>query len=492
MQGKPRFIATAALSLRQAIDRLSLRWKIYLSLAAILLPVFTLTIFIQSQLTTPLLEEEAREIGISVCRSLASDITSLHLMSKPDELESRLIEASWQQPSILRIDVLTRDSTPQAPTVVPTGPPPPSGLKVVATNLIGEEPLDVTSLSPDESPRSELRNPDEKGGYWEIIYPLHEKGHRKPIGWIHAEISLQLVHQLVGIFSRIAFLGALLAIGLLIWLLSYYLRRMIENERRLRKAESENIDLAQQLNEMQRQLFQSEKLAIMGQLTASFAHEIGTPLNSLSGHLQLLRDEVAETTPPKAAEHCQSRIGIINSQVSRIEGIVKDFLASTHTPPQQRQLVNVKELIERISKLVAPRLAAIRARASVSVPDNIEPLRIVPTDFEQILLNLTNNSIDALETGPEPRELYYEARRSQQGGKAVLEVIVRDTGAGIAPEALKQALKPFFTTKAPGQGTGLGLSICQRLVKRYGGKIELESALGKGTTVTVSFPYDAT
>src|SRR5271154_5509750 len=104
-------------TLTRAINRLSLRWKIYLSLAGIMLPVFSLTIFVQTQVTTPLLEEEARQIGISVCRSLASDIASLRLMSKPEELESRLIEATWQQPSIVRLDVLTRDTTPPSPGI---------------------------------------------------------------------------------------------------------------------------------------------------------------------------------------------------------------------------------------------------------------------------------------------------------------------------------------------------------------------------------------
>ena len=402
----------------------------------------------------------------------------------------------------MRIDVLTRDTSAVPPVVGtagasglvagagPSGTPPAAGLKIVATNVVEDTPLDLTSLAVlglDEAPHTELRRPGEKDSYWEIIYPIRDKNHRRPIGYVHAEVSLQLVHQLVGTFSRIAFLGAFLAIGLLIGLLSYYLRRMIENERRLRKAESENVELTQQLHETQRQLFLNEKLAIMGQLTASFAHEIGTPLNSLSGHLQLLRDE--------AAESCQGRIGIINSQVTRIEGIVKDFLASTHEPHQQRQLVHVKELVERIAKLVAPRIAAIRAQVTIDIPDGLDPLRVVPTDLEQVLLNLTNNAIDALDSpaiGAGPRDLFYQARVVTEGKKRLLELTVRDTGHGIAPDALKQVLKPFFTTKAPGQGTGLGLPISQRLVKRYGGKLELDSELGKGTTIKVSIPYDAT
>lgn len=463
----PRFFSKFFQRLARAANQLSLGWKIYLSLAAILLPVFTLTIFVQTQVTSPLLEEEVRQIGTSVCRSLATDIVASHLLSKPDQLEARLIEITWLQPSIVRLDVITREN---------------QTYKLVATNVVEDTPFDFSTLNLEDSPRTELRR-DSNRGYWEIIFPVRDKDHRHTIAYIHAEASLQLVHQVVGIFSKVAFLGAILAIGLLIGLLSYYLRRMIGNERRLRKAEIENLELTQQLQETQRRLFLNEKLAIMGQLTASFAHEIGTPLNSLSGHLQLLRDELTEKNP-------QSRIDIINSQVTRIEGIVKDFLASTHTPPQQRQLVDIATLVGRITKLVAPRIASLRADVRIEIADNLEPLRAVPTDLEQVLLNLTNNAIDALEASSNPRELVYEARRVHDGKKKTLELLVRDTGSGIAPEAMKQVLKPFFTTKAPGQGTGLGMSISQRLIKKYGGKLELDSTLGKGTTIKVSLPYD--
>lgn len=471
-------IQKAALALAKTIERLSLGWKIYLSLAAILLPVFALTIFVQTQVTSPLLEEEVRQIGTSVCRSLSSDILAQRLLSKPEELEARLIEMTWQQPSVVRLDVLIKDATG-------------TGFKLIATNVVEDTPFDAATLNLDDSPRTELKHDKSDRGYWEIIYPVREKGHKRVQAYIHAEVSLQLVHQVVGIFSRVALMGAFLAVGLLIGLLSYYLRRMIENERKLRKAESENIELTQQLHETQRQLFLNEKLAIMGQLTASFAHEIGTPLNSLSGHLQLLGDEIKNGMTSSSGEQANGRLEVINSQVGRIEGIVKEFLASTHTPQQQRQLVDLKSLVQRITKLVAPRASAVRAHVSIDIPDGLEPIRAVPTDIEQVLLNLTNNAIDALESSPNSRELTYEARTIQQGTKKLLELYVRDTGEGIAPDSMKQVLKPFFTTKAPGQGTGLGLTISQRLVKRYGGRLELESALGKGTTIKVSIPYDA-
>src|SRR4029077_10301588 len=111
----------------------------------------------------------------------------------------------------------------------------------------------------------------------------------------------------------------------LIFALSYFLRRTIENDRRLKEAESENLQLTHQLHEAQRRLMVSEKLAVMGQLTASFAHEIGTPLNAVGGHLQLLREDLL---PVESSErkNLTERLEIVNGQVKKIEEIVKAFL----------------------------------------------------------------------------------------------------------------------------------------------------------------------
>ncbi|MGE4231786.1 MAG: sensor histidine kinase [Bacteriovoracia bacterium] len=450
-------------------SNLSLRWKIYLSLTAIVLPVFILTYVIEIRMTRPLLEEEIRQIGISVCKSLATDLTAYRLLDKPDEVEAKLVEMAWLQPSIARIDVVKKSG---------------SELKVIASNLVEDPSLDlsdiITGTKSDERPRATyVKENDRK--FWEIIYPIKEN--KKIVAYIRAEASVSLASQVENAFSKVIILGALLAIALLVLILSYYLRRMIENERMLRKAEFENVELSTQLHEVQRQLFINEKLAVMGQLTASFAHEIGTPLNSLSGHLQLLREDLE-------SESQKNRVEIINSQVSRIEGIVKDFLASTHKPAQQKKLVQVSDVIERIVKLVTPRAKAIGTDVQIKISPKVEPLRVVPTDLEQVLLNLTNNALDALEqSNKRHRTLEFKASDPKENTKSIL-IEVSDSGDGIDADSLKKVLKPFFTTKPPGKGTGLGLTISQQLVKKYGGKLEVDSKPGVGTTVKVKIPYE--
>ncbi len=449
-------------------SKLSLGWKIYLSLTVILVPVLSLTLFIQTSLTRPLLEEEVRQIGTSVCKSIATEIGVYKLMQNAKQLESRLIETTWLQPSIVRLDVFIKDED--------TGK-----LSLFANNITGDSLPNLEDLPLDENVHTLLRTEDERK-HWQIIQPIKDK--KKVIGYMYAEVSLQLVDQIVHTFSRIASMGVLLSLGLLVLILSYYLRKMIENERKLKIVEI-------QLDEAHSQLFLNEKLDIMGQLTASFAHEIGTPLNSVSGHLQLLKDESKDGTT-------QNRIEIISSQVQRIAGIVKDFLASTHNPPRQTQLVDVSAIIQRILKLVSPRIQKNKIILNLNIAQNLPSIRIVPEDLEQVLLNLINNSLDALEEqmakSRENSENYLSINVvvATHNENRFINIEIKDNGLGITPDNLKKVMKPFFTTKAPGQGTGLGLNICQQIIKKYTGKLDIDSSLGKGTKVTVEMPVSRT
>jgi signal transduction histidine kinase len=124
------------------------------------------------------------------------------------------------------------------------------------------------------------------------------------------------------------------------------------------------------------------------------------------------------------------------------------------------------------------------------------PIRLVPLELEQILLNLLNNSLDSLMAKLENREkgrLYLELTTEvvKHQGKNWAQISVYDTGEGIRKVDLKNVLKPFFTTKRPGEGTGLGLTICQQLVQKYGGDLFIDSKEGAWTRVTMRLPYHA-
>jgi signal transduction histidine kinase len=275
-------------------------------------------------------------------------------------------------------------------------------------------------------------------------------------------------------------------------LLSFFLRRTIQNDRLLRRARTQNTMLHEKLHEAQRQVMNNEKLAVMGQLTANFAHEIGTPLNAIGGHLQLLSEELDSSHPPLGS--ARERIEILHGQVSKIEHIVREFLQTTAKPQSQTQLVDLNRVAEKTLSLVHPRADALGIEINTHLDRALGPVRLVPIDLEQILLNLVNNSIDALQEKSSRRPgdrlvLELNTRTKTDEDTHWAEISVKDSGMGISSDDLQSVVKPFYTTKGPGEGTGLGLTICQQLVKKYDGVLNLSSKEGSWTEVKIRLPF---
>jgi signal transduction histidine kinase len=467
------------------IRRLDLQAKISLVLATVILPTFVLVTLAQNQLTQPILEDEMRQVGITSARRLAAEVVGqryLSLANPTPAIERHLQEFLYSQPNIMRLDVVVRD--------------PVSGLPRLIASNVEEEPGVTPSAIPKlvDTEESQYRFDDELGlGIWDISVPIEQRsrdprGPRRILGSVHVVLTTKLANQITEALWKITASAAGLSVILLIVLLSYFLRKTIANDRKLRQAESQNLMLAEQLHDAQRQLMNTEKLAVMGQLTASFAHEIGTPLNAIGGHLQLLREEIDAS---KA-----ERVDIINSQVSRIEQIVKNFLQSTAKPSSQTQLVDLNRLADQTLSFVRPRCESVGVEVRRDYDRAMGPVRVVPLDLEQILLNLVNNSLDALtakgpQTGRARSQLEVSTRVDQEGNRQWAVVSVYDTGEGITKEDMSNILKPFFTTKRPGEGTGLGLNICQELARKYGGVLEIDSKHGAWTRVTLRIPYHA-
>jgi len=332
------------------------------------------------------------------------------------------------------------------------GPPLPPSYKIVASNLSEDLPHDFSTLTFDDNARSELRNPELHGGYWEIIFPIRDKSHRRPIGFIHAEVSLQLVGQIVGTFSQIAFLGALISTGLLIGLLSYYLRRMIENERRLRKAESgERQPSSSSFTRRSVSSFSTRSLRSWASSPRASPMRSARRSTASRGNLQLLHDEVAD-------KHSQDRIDIINSQVSRNrrhrEGLSDlDPHAAPAAQARRRQGAHRTHHEARGASC----RGHSRPRCRSTFPTISPTLRVVPTDLEQVLLNLTTNAIDAIDalgTSSGPRELSFEARQGQDGSRRTLELVIRGYGSGHCARGAQERPEALLHDEGPGTGHG--------------------------------------
>ena len=463
---------------------LDLQAKVILVLIGVIVPTFLIITVAQIKLTGPLLKDEIRQVGMTSGKTLAAEIVSARLLQFPNPtaaVESRLQEILFSQPSIMRIDVVAKDPT--------------SGLiKVVGTNVEDEPGTVPPVVSLVEAVTSEYHAEEDGPSYWEIQVPIEQRSRdlklpRKQLGAIRLLISTQGVENLSQTLWKTTAGAAGFSVVCLILGLSFFLRKTIENDRLLRRAESQNLELTEQLHETQRQLMNMEKFAVMGQLTASFAHEIGTPLNAIGGHLQLLSDEVSERG--------KERLEILNGQVSKIEQIVKNFLQSTSKPSSQRQLVDLNLLVEKSLGIIKPRTEAMGVEVHRFLDRHLGPLRAVPIEMEQIFLNLLNNSMDSLRAkirqnhGKIKLLIEVKSQLALEEGRPWAQIEIFDTGEGVPREDLRNIVKPFFTTKSPGEGTGLGLTICQQLANKHGGRLKIDSKEGSWTRVVLHLPFQS-
>lgn len=472
------------ITLRGWLARLDLQAKVVLVLCICIAPIFLLVAFATSQLALPVIEEEIRAMGQHAARTLSDEIQAKRLLvtGREKDLEQRILSTFYLQPNVVQVDVY-RANTPGNPA---------AGFELAATTddpaSAGRPPNEAL---PDQ-PVSSRTSFDDGTGYWEVWAPIRaRKG--PPVGAVRMEVSLQAAASLGRAVWKIMGVAGLATITCLILVLSYFLRRTIQNDRKLRLTENQNVSLSAQLRDAERQLVIKEKLAVMGQLTASFAHEIGTPLNAMGGHLDLLRGDLVAAG---AKDSWMRRLDILRDQLQKIENIVKGFLQSTAKPATQFQLLDLNKVMDKTLQIVSPRLDAMGVRVDRSLDSRVGPVRAVPLDVEQVLLNLLNNSLDSMQTKQKgspshaPRlEVFSRYRR--EGLQDWVELGVLDTGTGIPKKDLAKVFDPFYTTKAVGEGTGLGLTICREIVGKYDGRLEIDSREGAWTKVTLRMPYGA-
>jgi two-component system NtrC family sensor kinase len=265
------------------------------------------------------------------------------------------------------------------------------------------------------------------------------------------------------------------------------------NEELTKKIETATLELAKRnedlkllneaLFESQRQLSQSEKLAALGQVTATMAHQIGTPLNSISGYIQLMLQE--KNLQPLDRE----RLKIVESQLDRLSDSVKTLLSLTRQPKPQLKSLDVNSILVELIHQSEPWLHAHGVKLFSSLSPNLPPVLGNPTQLQTLFLNLMTNALDAMPNGGLLKIKTQEVPpQSSSGNGRWLKISITDTGIGITEESKKRIFDPFFTTKKIGEGTGLGLAICEKIVKEHFGRLEVESEVGKGSTFFILIP----
>ena len=237
------------------------------------------------------------------------------------------------------------------------------------------------------------------------------------------------------------------------------------------------------------QLRHTERLATLGHLSSGIAHELGTPLNVISGRAQLI---VSEDLEKEEIAECSR---IIREQAERMTKLIRQLLDFARRGTPQKSYVDLQVLAGRILELLNS--SAEKKNISIELVKNsdIPLVAIDPSQIQQVLMNLVMNGIQAMPNGGH-LELGFHLERARPPFKErceereYLATYVKDEGDGISQENLNLLFEPFFTTKETGKGTGLGLSIAYRIVEEHGGWIDVESEPGRGARFTVFLPME--
>jgi PAS domain S-box-containing protein len=242
---------------------------------------------------------------------------------------------------------------------------------------------------------------------------------------------------------------------------------------------SERREAQQQLAQVQRQLAESQKMDALGQLTGGVAHDFNNLLMIVTGNLHKIRQDLTSERGLRA-------LSAIQTATQRAASLTSQLLSFARRQSVNPQTIDLADRITSVREVLISALGRMIA-LHIDIEPEVWPVFVDPAEFETALLNLIINARDAM---PEGGALTVSAQNDPAQARVVLSV--RDTGIGIPDDVLNKVFDPFFTTKPVGKGTGLGLSQVHGFAHQAGGTVEIDSALGKGTTVRIHLPRGTT
>jgi signal transduction histidine kinase len=507
--------------------RLSLQVKVIVIFTVTVMVVLGVSTLIATFLTRDPVESELYHKALAQARLTAHQIASPDTLARPDVLGPALRQLQHDLPGIIQADVYGHDRNHHL---------------VATTNPQGQH-LELDYIPNVESYNEYLRaNEDQESietenrRSWIISTTISAQG--EPIGCLILTVSrssLNAVTLDLVLRNLLLMLASFVVVVLVIhffflravrrpvkdlihvmesaekgqlnvrarlqswdeigWLAAHLNRmlRRIENfsNEMGRKVEEATAELARRNEELrginkelfdtQKSLARSERLAVAGQLAASLAHEIGTPLNSISGHVQLLARRKSND------EATARRLLVIEKQVENIVRTVRQLLSWTRKFDLRLELVDLRHVLEDAVLLSSPVLESRKIRVQMDLAKDCPKIYGDSGYLHQVFLNLINNSTDAM---PHGGQLHIVLRACAPQEQREVEVVLTDTGTGMARETLAHIFDPMFTTKQIGTGAGLGLAICDQIVRQHAGTIHAESAPNQGTTFTIRLPLD--
>ena len=255
---------------------------------------------------------------------------------------------------------------------------------------------------------------------------------------------------------------------------------MQESIRQLRATQNELNERIEAQRSAETRLLQAAKLAAVGEMAAGVAHELNNPLTTVTGFVELaLEDLTPESTSRPDLE-------LVLREARRARDVVRRLLDFARQTESNRTRADLTEVLVDVIELTNHLIHTSGVQLETNFPTTLPWVSIDRNQMKQVFLNLIHNALQAMPMGG---VLTVHACEDLRDNRSWVKVIVRDTGEGILPEHKERLFEPFFTTKSDQGGTGLGLSVTYGIVTDHGGRIDVESESGKGSSFIVWLPY---
>jgi signal transduction histidine kinase len=424
--------------------RLNLQQKILLAVAGSMSVIVLTSSYLHSGRIRATIEKDHYDSAVNQTLALGNRIAKYDYFSNLEDLQQEMQLVVSSRPDFRQIEVYENQQ---------------SGSQLIAG----------TSAQPNQ----------DNSESWLITVPITNGQHS---GFIKALVLKSYHRQLLSSLHReynLILIGAVIASLLLLYLLFVYFFQISKlNSELVKKVKLATKELRAANGDLirtQQRLSHAERMAAIGQVTASLAHEIGTPLNAIAGHLQLL----ARNHPSNV--DTQRRLKIINAQLASIVQTVESLLERTHRRPIAPQPVDINTIIEELLLLVEPLFEARNIRVSQNLDRKLPRVSADQESLHQVFLNLVNNSVEAMPDGGEMRFVTKYDAYAQ-----LIEVRFIDSGTGICEDAKDHLFEPMWTTKK--SGSGLGLAIAREIIVEHGGRIDCIMEVEKGAEFRVVLP----
>ncbi|HZE71834.1 MAG TPA: ATP-binding protein [Pyrinomonadaceae bacterium] len=506
---------------------LNLQQKILLLVTGSMSLILLASSNLHSVRTRSLIEKDHFENAVSQMSTLANRISTYDYFSNLEDLRQEMQVVAGSRPDFKQIDIY--QDSPQGVQLIATTAANAPTLLSLSNSSKNLQNVPQAGASSAEVSR-------ENSEFWVITTPIQNSVHS---GFIKALVLKGFHRRLVNSLHRqynLVLLGAVVASVLLLYLLFvYFFRRPVRDivqtmisaregdlsARALERRDDELGEIARGFNQLmddiaersrereallnqigelnsellvkvdvakselratnatlirtQQRLACSERLAAIGQVTASLAHEIGTPLNAMAGHLQLLARN------HRNCSDTQRRLNIINSQLASIVQTVRSLLDRTHRMPLEPELTDINAMIRELLLLVEPILESRNIRVSLELDEELPRVSADRESLHQVFLNLVNNSFEAMPKGGQ-----MEIITKYLADEGQVEVRFLDSGVGIPPDAREHLFEPMWTTKPT--GSGLGLAIAREIISEHRGEIDCVIGLRQGAELRLTLP----